>query len=150
MIKMRNNKKYEGERQMRQFYLPLLFLYPFIVLNIDYGWMMGGDHMMDWWGIPFMGFWMMGIWLVFIVIAFLVYQDANKREMNGLLWFILVILPWIGIVFFVVYLVIREEKNHPQSTTKRTVEQILDERYAKGEIMREEYQQKKNDIGKGK
>jgi len=64
-----------------------------------YGPMMGWEHMMDWWGIPFMGYMMIGVWLVFIVIAFLVYQDANKRGMNGLLWFILVILPMIGIVF---------------------------------------------------
>lgn len=148
MIKMKNNEKYKGKRLMN--YLPLLFLFPYITLNIDYDWMMGGDHMMDWWGIPFMGFWMIGIWLVFIVIAFLVFQDANKRGMNGLLWFILVILPVIGIVFLVVYLVIREDKALQQSTTKMTAEQILDERYAKGEITREEYQQKKNDLEQGR
>ena len=114
MIKMKNNEKYKGKRLMN--YLPLLFLYPFTTLNIDYGWMMGGDHMMDWWGIPFMGFWMIGIWLIFIVIAFLVFQDANKRGINGLLWLILVILPVIGIVFLVVYSVIRRIKrfSNPQ------------------------------------
>lgn len=148
MIKMKNNEKYKGKRLMN--YLPLLFLFPYITLNIDYDWMMGGDHMMDWWGIPFMGFWMIGIWLVFIVIAFLVFQDANKRGMNGLLWFILAILPVIGIVFLVVYLAIREDKALQQSTTKMTAEQILDERYAKGEITREEYQQKKNDLEQGR
>jgi len=131
-------------------YVPILFIYPFTTLYIDYGWMMGGEHMMDWWGIPFMGFWMLGIWLVFVFIAFLVYQDANKREMNGLLWLILIILPVIGIVFFVVYLVIREDKTLQQPTSKMTATQILDERYAKGEITREEYQQKKNDMEQGK
>jgi putative membrane protein len=104
--------------------------------------------MMDWWGIPFMGFMMIGIWLIFVVVAILVYRDANKRGMNGLLWLILVILPWIGIVFLVVYLVIREEKNTQQSSPNKTAEQMLDERYAKGEITRGEYQQKKQDIVK--
>jgi len=148
MIKMRNNKKDERKKMMS--YLPKLFLYPFTIVYIDYGWMMGGEHMMDWWGIPFMGFWMIGIWLVFVIIAILIYQDANKRGMNGLLWLILVMLPVIGIVFLVVYLVIREDKTFKQSTTKMTAEQILDERYAKGEITREEYQQKKKDMGQEK
>ena len=31
-----------------------------------------------------------------------------------------------------------------------TAEQILDQRYAKGEITREEYQQKKNDLEQGR
>lgn len=26
-------------------------------------------HRMDWWGIPFMGFWVIGVWLVFVIIA---------------------------------------------------------------------------------
>ena len=133
---------------MKHFYLSMLLLYPFIILDVGYGWMMGSGHMMDWWGIPFMGFWMIGIWLVFVVISFLVYQDANKRGMNGLLWLILVILPWIGIVFLIIYLVIREEKTPQHPSSEKPAEQILDERYAKGEITREEYQQKKKDMEK--
>ncbi|UCF08841.1 MAG: hypothetical protein JSW28_03890, partial [Thermoplasmata archaeon] len=59
------------------------------------GHMMDGDMMgMDWWGVPFMGFGMLGFWLVMVVIAFLVYKDAEDRGMNGLLWFVLIILPW--------------------------------------------------------
>ncbi len=108
--------------------------------------MMGWDHMMDWWGVPFMGFMMIGIWIVFIIVAFLVYQDARQRGMNALLWFILVILPWIGILFLIIYLILREEKKPQQSLSQKNAGQILDERYAKGEITREEYQQKKKDI----
>jgi putative membrane protein len=114
----------------------------------DYGPMMGWEHMMDWWGIPFMGFMMIGVWLVFIVIAFLVYQDASKRGMNGLLWFILVILPMIGIVFLIIYLIIRDETPAPQPVSQKNTKQILDERYAKGEISKEEYQSMKKDIKK--
>ena len=143
---MRNNGKYEEKRLMS--YLPMLFLYPFTASYVDYDWMMGGEHMMDWWGIPFLGFMMIGVWLVFVVIAFLVYQDANRQGMNGLLWLILVILPMIGIVFLVIYLVIREEKTLQNPSSIKTAVQILDERYAKGEITREEYQQKKKDMEK--
>ena len=103
---------------------------------------MNWDHMMNWWGIPFMGFWMIGIWLVFIIIAFLVYKDAQDRRMDGLLWLILVILPWIGIIFLIIYLIIRKEKIISVSPLK-DAQKILDERYAKGEITKEEYEQKK-------
>ena len=123
--------------------------FPFIVLNGGgFSHMMDDwGHMMDWWGIPFMGFWMIAIWIVFIVIAFLVYRDAEERNMNGLLWLVLVILPWIGIVFLVIYLIIREDKGKQESPQK-SAQKILDERYAKGEISREEYQKMKKDFEK--
>ncbi len=119
---------------------------PFVVLDGgDFGHMMDMGHMMDWWGMPFMGFWMVGLWIVFIVIAFLVYKDAEERNMNGLLWLLLVIIPWIGILFLIIYLILREEKIKHQSSQKNALE-VLDERYAKGEITRDEYQQMKKDI----
>ena len=107
--------------------------------------MMDWDHMMNWWGLPFMGFWMIGLGLVFIVIAFFVYKDAEKRGMNGLLWLILVILPWVGIIFLILYLILRNEKS-PQISASKNALQILDERYVKGEITKEEYEQKKKDL----
>jgi putative membrane protein len=107
--------------------------------------MMDWDHMMNWWGLPFMGFWMIGLWLIFIVIAFLVYKDAEKRGMNGLLWLILVILPWVGILFLILYLILRNDKS-PQISASKNALQILDERYVKGEITKEEYEQKKKDL----
>ena len=59
-------------------------------------------------GSPYIGgmvfFWL----LLFLVIGFLVYQDANKRGMNSLLWFILVILPMVGWIFLILYIVARE------------------------------------------
>lgn len=108
---------------------------------------MNGYGMMDWWGIPFMGFWMISIWLVFAVIAFLVYKDAEKRGMNGLLWLVLVILPWIGILFLIIYLIIREDKTK-QLLSQKSADVLLDERYARGEITREEYLRMKKDIKK--
>lgn len=109
---------------------------------------MDGHHMMDWWGFPFIGFWMIGVWLVFVVIAFLVYDDAEKRGMNGLLWFVLVILPWIGLLFLIIYLIIREEKTK-QLPPLKSAKDILDERYARGEITGEEYQRMRKDIEEG-
>jgi len=142
---MKNNGK-SDLRLGSQWYFVLLSL--FFVFDVDYGGMMGWDHMMDWWGIPFMGFWMIGVWVVFILIAFLVYQDANKRGMNGLGWFILVVLPLIGIVFLIVYFVIREDVASRRPWSDKSAEQILDERYAKGEISSEEYLQKKKELKK--
>ncbi len=120
--------------------------FPFIVLDsTDFGHMMDMNHMMDWWGMPSMGFWMVGLWIVFIVVAFLVYKDAEERNMNGLLWLLLVIIPWIGILFLIIYLIIREDKIKHPSSQKNSLE-VLDERYAKGEITRDEYKQMKKDI----
>jgi putative membrane protein len=107
--------------------------------------MVDWDHMMNWWGFPFMGFWMVGLWLIFIVVAFLVYKDAEKRGMNGLLWLLLVIIPCIGIFFLILYLILRNGPSH-QVVVSKNGQQILDERYAKGEITKEEYEQKKNDL----
>ena len=120
--------------------------FPFILLDID-GWHMmnWGHHMMDWWDIPYMGFWWIGVWIVQFVIAFLVYKDAEKSEKNGLLWFILVILPWVGLLFLIGYLVIRREKTETKEAIDNA-DKIVDERYAKGEITREEYLEIKNDM----
>ncbi|MHA1116306.1 MAG: SHOCT domain-containing protein [Candidatus Heimdallarchaeaceae archaeon] len=121
-----------------------------------------GEHMMDWWAIPFMGYMMIGAALVLVLIAFLIYLDAEKRGMNGLLWFFLVIVPMISVVSIIVYLIIRVDYpvqqpvkesllHKPQvyqesPTSKITALAKLDERYANGEITREEYYQMKRDI----
>ncbi len=96
-------------------------------------------------GNPVFGFWWVAVWVVQLMLAFLVYKDAEKRNKNGILWFVLVFLPWAGIIFLIVYLIIREEKDEMISTLK-DVQKILDERYAKGEITREKYLQAKKDI----
>ncbi|PNX46515.1 MAG: hypothetical protein BV457_07555 [Thermoplasmata archaeon M9B1D] len=104
-----------------------------------------GHHMMDWWNIPYMGFWWIGVWIFQFIIAFLVYKDAEKSEKNGLLWFILVILPWTGFLFLIGYLVIQREKTETKEAIDNA-DEIIDERYAKGEITREEYLEIKNDM----
>jgi putative membrane protein len=100
--------------------------FPFIVLNGgDFGHMMEWGHMMDWWGIPFMGFWWIAVWVVQFVLALLVYKDAEKQEKNGLLWFLLVILPWIGILFLIGYLVVRSEETDVKEATENAQEIYL-------------------------
>ena len=121
---------------------------PFVVLDGgDFGHMMDMGHMMDWWGIPFLGFWWIAVWVVQLILALLVYKDAEKQEKNGLLWFLLVIIPWIGILFLFAYLVVRSEETDTKEAAENA-QRIIDERYAKGEITRAEYQQMKKDIEK--
>ncbi len=108
-----------------------------------------GDMMdMDWLGIPFMGVWMVGLWLVLVVIAVLVYKDSQDRGMNGILWFILIVLPWVGILFLIIYLIVRESKV-TSTMPQKSANAILDERYARGEITREDYLRMKKDFKGG-
>lgn len=107
---------------------------------------MSGYHMTELWGFSFMGFLMIFLWFIFIAVAFLVYKDAKKRGMNGVLWFILVVIPWFGIIFLIIYLIIREEETEPYGTLEISARAILDERYALGEITVEEYRRVKKDI----
>jgi len=100
-------------------------------------------------GFPFWGFGMMLIWLVlFLIFGYLVYQDANKRGMNGLLWGILVIIPMAGLLFLVIYIVIRETGTQRPVTGEKTPMDILKERYAKGELTSEQFQKMSEDLKK--
>ncbi len=104
-----------------------------------------GTHMAWPWGF-FMGFWGILFWAILLIIGILVYQDAEKRGMNGALWFILVIIPWIGIISLLIYLVIRETATTSTAVRRKTPIEILEERYARGEISREEYLRMKKDL----
>jgi putative membrane protein len=107
-------------------------------------------HMMDW--FPFMGFGTVFAWLISLAVAFLVYKDAEKRNMNGLLWGLPILIPWIGILFLILYLILRDSGHRiavdSNAPVKSTVDEILDERYAKGELTRELYLQMKEDLKK--
>ena len=124
----------------------------------------GDEHMiMDWWGIPYMGFMMIAIWAVFVIVGVLIYKDAERRRMNGALWLILVFIPWVGVISTVVYLIVRANypiqqpsNQYPSTVTyqnsseQQKALEMLDERYARGEISREEYYLMKKDIEYGK
>ena len=102
---------------------------------------MDGFHMFPF-GFGFFGFGTILWWILWIIVAYLVYQDAEKRGMNGLLWFILVLIPMLGFVFLLLYLVMREER---KSENKKALE-VLKERLAKGEISFEEYEKMKKEL----
>ena len=106
--------------------------------------------MMDW--FPFMGFGTIFSWFISLAVAYLVYKDAERRNMNGLLWGLPILIPWIGILFLILYLVMRDSGHRmaaQSSVPARTIaEEVLDERYARGELTREIYVQMKEDLKK--
>ena len=85
---------------------------------------------------------MLIIWIVQLVIAYFVYKDAKEQKMSAPLWFIFVILPMIGFPLAVLYGIIREVRIPVEP--KNTPLDILKERFAKGEIPREEYEKGKD------
>lgn len=98
-------------------------------------------------GFPFFGMGMMLFWfLVFLIIGYLVYQDANKRGMNGLLWWILILIPMIGIIGLFLYLILRETGGQRGVSDGSPAMDILKERYAKGEITTEQFQEMKGEL----
>ena len=109
------------------------------------------DFMMGW--FPFMGFGSVLTTILSVVVAYLVYKDAEKRGMNGLLWGLPVLVPWIGILFLILYLIMRDSGRHliaedRTASPRTTPEEVLDERYARGEVTREIYLQMKEDLKK--
>ena len=102
------------------------------------------------WLFPFMGLGAIGFWLIFVIIAYLVYRDAENRGMNGLLWAVLVLLPGVGVIFLIIYLFARGAAQQPGTFQQRSraPEEILDERYARGELTREQYLLMRDDLSR--
>ena len=102
-----------------------------------------------WFGFPFFGLGMMLLWfLIFLIIGYIVHQDANKRGMNGLLWWILIIIPMIGILALFLYMILRETGREKTISKGTSALEILQERYAKGDITTEQFQIMKEELKK--
>ena len=95
---------------------------------------------------PFFGLLMLITWLVQLVIAYFVYNDAKQQKMSAPLWFILVILPMVGFLLAILYVIIREVRM-PVDMTDAPID-ILKTRFAKGEISQEEYEKSKEALMK--
>ena len=61
---------------------------------------------------PFLGGVICLVWVVFLIVWILVlvwvYRDAEERQMNGVLWVIVVF--FLGIIGLIIYLVVRSDK----------------------------------------
>jgi putative membrane protein len=100
-------------------------------------------------GFPLFGWGMMLAWLViFLILGYLVYLDANKRGMNGLLWGILIIIPMLGILFLILYIIIRESSQQRTVAVGESAMEILKIRYAKGEITSEQFRTMSEELKK--
>lgn len=67
---------------------------------------------------------------------------------GSMVMILLLVVFIVGVVFLVRWARTRPGDGwYGDTTTKRTAEEILDERYAQGEITREEYKQMKRDLG---
>jgi putative membrane protein len=95
---------------------------------------------------PFFGMFMGITWLVQLVIAYFVYKDAKEQKMSAPLWFILVILPMVGFLLAVLYVIIREVRM-PIEPANVPLD-ILKARFAKGEIPLEEFEKGKDALMK--
>ena len=72
------------------------------------------------------------------------YEGWGAGSMMG--WFgggIMMILFWVAIIFFVVWFV----RNKTNEIDNKKALDILKERYARGEIDKKEFEEKKKDIG---
>ncbi|MEN6341510.1 MAG: SHOCT domain-containing protein [Methanospirillum sp.] len=104
-------------------------------------------------GLPFFGgglmLGMMLLWLIlFLIVAYFVYLDANRHGMNGLLWGILVLIPVVGVLFLLLYVVIRAAGGQRTVPGDKGPTEILKERYARGEITREQFELMNDDLKK--
>jgi putative membrane protein len=108
----------------------------------NYGYGMG-------YGFPFFGWGMMLVWLVVaLIVGYVVYKDANSRGMNGLLWWILILIPMIGIIVLIAYVILRETGGQKMVAGEKTAMDILKERYAKGEITSEQFRTMSEELKK--
>jgi len=108
------------------------------------------EDMFGWYyGSMFTGWIWTGIlWIIQLVIGYFIYQDAKQRDMNPVLWVILVIIPMLGWLFLVIYIIIRETGHPGLEGERRSARAILDERFASGELTAEEYRKMKEELNR--
>lgn len=58
-------------------------------------------------------------WAITIALGVYIYRDANKRNMNGTLWLILVLISFVPAIF--VYLIVRDDDSSVECPNCKTV-----------------------------
>jgi len=78
------------------------------------------------------------------------YNDYGSYWGGNMMgWFgggIMMILFWVAIIFFIVWLVRETKSHHNVEPRSKSALDILKERYAKGEIDKKEFEEKKKDL----
>ena len=74
-----------------------------------------GGHMVGWWADPAPLELIIAYLVLALPIGLLVYIDSQNRGMNSTLWFLLVLVPAVGLLVALVYLLVRGEER-PQYT----------------------------------
>ncbi len=74
-----------------------------------------GGHMVGWWADPTPLELIIAYLVLALPIGLLVYIDSQHRGMNSTLWFLLVLVPVVGLLVALVYLMVRGEER-PQYT----------------------------------
>jgi putative membrane protein len=75
------------------------------------------------------------------------YYGPNMMSGNDWGWGIFMMLFWLMFLVFIIYVVIRLLRNHENSSNQKSNPiEIAKERYAKGEIKKDEFEQLKKDL----
>lgn len=75
-------------------------------------------------------------------------DGSHMTNWMGTVWLLLVILPGIAIISLIIHLILRDDKS-VRYQDRSGADTVLDNRYARGEISREEYQRMKKDLKGG-
>lgn len=74
------------------------------------------------------------------------WMTGELGGMMGAGGMLMMLLFWVGLIFLIVW-VVRSVVGTSQATGSSMTRQTMDQRYARGELTRKEYDQMKKDIG---
>jgi energy-coupling factor transporter transmembrane protein EcfT len=94
---------------------------------------------------PEFWYWTIGIWFIQLISAILIYRLLKKRVSNMFLWFALFIIPWMGILFLIGYLIIKGEETEIRESLDET-KKTLNKQYENGKITKKDYVKAKKEI----
>ena len=66
-------------------------------------------HMAGWWSMGGLGPMALAYWVLAVPFGLLVYIDAGRRRMNAPVWFLFILIPWVGLGAALVYVLVRRD-----------------------------------------